>query len=202
MKLLLLLLLSFSANAMHIHSADNKLDIHSDKTIHITGVINDGFTGVVVAKQILSTISQPGDRVVIIDSRGGSVSEGMLIESLLLQEKALTGEKLICIVDGNAMSMAFNLMSMCDVRLGTMDSLLLFHPIYVTELHGQLNAHNLREIARQMEKADLPFKTENMKALHMSSKEYDKNADAETVWSASEMKDRGFLQEIVTLDAN
>lgn len=191
---------SISACASHISIRSKSQHFNSEKFVRIVGLIKDNYTAALVGEQIIKTTMLPGDRIVVINSPGGSVSEGDEIVQMLEQEKAANGNKIVCVVDGIAMSMGFNILSHCDVRYATERSLLLFHPQFVIELSGQLNPVNLRKIADELELRDRPYKEANMKALHMGEKEYDINANKETVWHASTLLKRGFLKELVKID--
>jgi ATP-dependent protease ClpP protease subunit len=201
-KLLVLLLLLCSQTVYALHITDSKhfVSIDTDKVVYLTGEIKPGFTVAIVAGQILKTMTESGDRIVVINSRGGDVDTGKEIISMLRQEKAMFRGRIVCVVDGDAMSMAFSLLTFCDVRYATAKSHMIFHDAYVTHLEGQLNPKNLREAADELERQDMPRREKDRAALHMTLPEYRKHADAETNWTASDLLNRQYLNAIVTLD--
>ncbi len=167
--------------------------IKSNKILRIEGQI-DGVMTLKVIKQIIETRNLPGDRVVIINSPGGFVSQGQKIIDLLESERKATGGKLVCIVTEMAASMAFNLFTRCDVRYMSGSGMGMFHAIY---FHGQMGqkwtAKTLREAADDLKRLEEPYRAANAKALGMSLEEYDRHNDAEKEWSAAELLKIGYL---------
>ena len=80
------------------------------------------------ANDILNYSGKKGDILILINSGGGSVYSGeLVIDSILAaQNKKI---KIICLVSGSAMSMAFNIFIYCDKRVVFKHSKLMFHPV-------------------------------------------------------------------------
>lgn len=166
------------------------------KIAHVYGVIDDE-SAVHFLDEIAATVGIPGDRVILIDSPGGSVSSGNAMIEALENEKA-TGVHVTCIVTHIAESMAFNLLTHCDTRIADIGALLLFHKI---EIGGRIpgvrmTARNLRKIAEELDQIDDMFRIPNAKALGMSLEDYDFYADHETVWNASLLLRIGYLNAV------
>lgn len=192
---LLLLLLPKQAQAAHIVSKEAFLDINTDRVTHVTGYIDEKslFT---FEKEFFETLHSVGPRLVIINSPGGDVGVGLQMVQLLEVEKA-AGIKLICVVEDMASSMAFNLLTHCDVRLAKRHAHMVVHKIAVGGLGGpfiRLTARKLREIARNLDLADEQFRVENARAMHLSLADYDLFANAERNWSAAKLLKMGYLQ--------
>jgi ATP-dependent protease ClpP protease subunit len=196
-KLLLaiaLALVSCKAQAVQVIAPTLNLKITTDKVSTIEGVIDDRMAIEFMMHQV-ETAPLPGDRVVIIRSPGGYVSSGMAILRSMSMEHAL-GTRMICLVDEAAASMAFNILSFCDVRLATDGSRLLAHKIAlasVDAMNHRITAKYLRRLARELEQGDALFCTTNAAAMHMSRTEYDRFADKEYEWTAEELLQRGYL---------
>lgn len=200
--LLLAFLYSSLASAAHVISRQANIDLKTEKVVHLYGKV-DRSLAVSVLDEIKGTMGMPGDRLVIIDSPGGRVDYGKIILAALLAEKYATGNRLVCVVDQNAHSMAFDILSYCDVRLATADSLMLVHKIAVGGLDDgrtRWTPKNLRRLADDMEAEDEQFRQKNASMMHMSLKEYDALADAETMCSADSLILRRYLSGIARLE--
>lgn len=173
------------------------LDLSGARVAHLTGVV-DQRSELRLRVEMLMTSAAPGDRILMINSPGGEVEAGRHMIELLENERT-GGIRLVCIVEGAAMSMAFNILSHCDVRLATANSKLLAHKIALGGLPAamRLTAKTLRGIAREMEKEEEPFRWLNAKAMHLSLQQYDRYADAEKMWTPQELLDMKYLDGIV-----
>lgn len=168
----------------------------TQKVAHLYGVL-DKDTVQLFLDELKETSLIPGPRVVMIHSPGGSVIHAQRAIDALMTEKR-SGTRIICVADGQAMSMAFNLMSRCDLRAATEDSQLMFHRIYYSILIGPLTAPVLRQKALEVERDDNRYKISNLYALRMSSKQYDYHANKQTQWSATQLLHMGYLQFILS----
>lgn len=198
---LLFIAMSIStAYAERVLSNVADIDLDTKKVIHINGSI-DRTVVRSVATEGMNTQAIPGDRLVIISSRGGEVSAGKVILSMLLNEKKdHPGMRLICVADQEVDSMAFNILSFCDVRLATEETKFVAHKVrdyYKGEII--LTAKEMREKADEMDRLDEPYRQQNAKAMHLKLKDYDKYADDEKEWSVDELVKLKYLSGIAIL---
>ncbi len=185
---------------VHIVSKDSGIDIRTDKVLNIIGQINSWST-IVYELSLTRTSLVPGDRVVILNSQGGQVEAGQSILDALLMEKRLSGNRLICVIDGKAHSMAFNILSFCDVRLAVEGSTSVVHKIRTGLTPGEmLTAKKAREIAKEMDELDEPYRQQNAKKMGLSLKDYDRYADDETEWSAKKLLEMKYLHGFCTIE--
>lgn len=173
------------------------------KVITISGDIgNEKAEKLRYETQLFNTLGIPGNRLIIINSTGGFSSGGQAIIDLMAYEQ-MHGIKMICVVEEMAASMAFNVLSHCDVRFATPGTVLMFHAIAYVKIDGtkneRLTSNRLRELAAKLEKDDEVFKAVNMKALDMSSKDYDMYADKDHDWTPEALLKRKYLHGIVLL---
>lgn len=166
------------------------------KVAHAYGVIDDQ-SAAAFLKEMQETAAIDGERVIMIDSPGGSVTAGIDMIDAVEQEKA-TGVHVTCIVRHVAASMAFNLLTHCDTRIADQGAMLLFHKI---EIGGRIpgirmTAQNLRKIADELDDLDLRFSIPNAAALGFTPSQYNFYADHETIWDASVLKRLGYLDAI------
>jgi ATP-dependent protease ClpP protease subunit len=184
---------------MHIQSNQAHVNLYTSKIAHLEGMVDDKMLAVFKA-EVLADSWIPGDQVIIINSLGGYLDSGEEIIKIMKTEKA-KGIRLVCAVEGEATSMAFNILTNCDVRLATKESRFLVHKAAIggwpTEIRG--TAKNLREAANELDRYDEPYAEANRKAMHLSRKEYDDNADEERTWFAPKLLEMGYLQGIVKI---
>lgn len=185
-----LLLLSNVANAYHVN-------FNSQKIAHIVGEI-DTQTQFRFEMEMESTRDIPGDRLILIDSPGGYVEAGQRMLEVLDVERA-RGVKAVCVVMGEASSMAFDILTHCDVRLAAPNSHMTVHKIAISQwdTNARGTAANLRREADELDQIDEPYRKANAKAMHLTLREYDRYADQETSWTASILLQRGYLQGIL-----
>lgn len=189
-----------SCEAFMIKSKTGKFDISTNRVAHLTGPIEKG-SFKTFEKEMIETIRK-GDRVVLIDSGGGLVDEGQLMINLLNTERK-EGTRIVCVVVKAAHSMAFNLLTRCDVRLAKKQAFFLVHKIerqVVGQAYdGRLTALRLRAIAKSLEIMDEPYRQANSAAMRLSLNEYDMLADNETIWTVDNLIKRGYLDDVVEI---
>lgn len=191
-----LLLLSYPSYAIHIKS--DKIDITTNKVIHLGDVVIGPKLDATV-KEALDTGPLSGDRAIVINSNGGSVDLGATFIKAMAEEKIEGGGRIVCVVTGMAHSMAFNILTFCDVRLATKGSKMLVHKVRALVPRVLLTAAELRTIADGIDKTDAPYRKANAAAMHLTLKEYDTAADSERVWTAEELLKLKYIQDIVTV---
>lgn len=141
-----------------------------------------------------------GDRIILITSPGGDSDAGNDMIDAIEKEKS-TGVRIVCVVKNFAHSMAFNILTHCDVRTATPKAEMLVHKLAWSFLGSiRLTANNLRKKAAVLDKFDEPYREANAKAMHLTLKEYDFYADKETQWTAEDLLSMGYLNYIVIIE--
>lgn len=199
MKLVILALsLLFSTPGYADHLISPRIDLTTSKVSHILGVI-DANMYYRFAQEQMSSATIPGERIVIINSPGGEVQVGGSIIKMLNFERE-SGTKMVCIVTGDASSMAFNLLTkVCDIRVAFPGSHMLVHKAAISDIIGygkRLTSKELRRIAANLDKYDEPYRQANAAAMHLSLRAYDRYADRERSWSESELLTIGYLDGV------
>lgn len=188
---------------IHLSAPSAGIDIRTQKVAKILGPIWV-FSKFAFFVDMASTADLPGDRVIIIDSPGGEVDAGEEMLALMRQEQA-KGVKQICVVTKEAVSMAFNILSHCDVRLALPKAKFMFHNMFYVEAvpcgpDKRCTAKKLRTIADDLEKTEAPYIAQNMKALYMNLKTYEMHSDNQTYWRVQKLLDRGYLHGTARLE--
>jgi ATP-dependent protease ClpP protease subunit len=146
-------------------------------------------------KEVSNTTKLPGDRVILINSPGGSTDIGQRMVDLINYEKK-KGIKIICVVEHYAHSMAFNFLSNCDVRLAVPRSFCVVHKMEWRGVDQEQSRHTavfFRRAADYLDRADEPFRQRNAHTMGLSLKEYDYYAENETAWTADSLYVMGYL---------
>lgn len=197
---LFILLFPYPATAVRVVSPEVKVNINTDKVARIQGPIRYMSVGP-FAMDLIQTAATPGDRIIVIDSIGGDVIAGQRIIKLMSVEQQ-AGTKMICVVTGNAISMAFNILTHCDVRLAAAKAKFMAHVVAA----GQLTCENprctperLRQIATELQDVDEPFRQANAKALGLTVKEYDVYASQEHTWTVDALLKRKYLHGVALI---
>lgn len=102
------------------------LHIQDKQTIKLDGEIRES-TAFQFIDEVKTLAEKEKQINIIMHSPGGSIVFGMLMLKEIHRAQA-RNVKIVCIVDGFSMSMAFVLLSECDSRYAVRDSLLLWHP--------------------------------------------------------------------------
>lgn len=187
-----------SPSPVHVVSEEAGIDLTTLKVIRMYGPVTS-YSVRTAIDDLLKTHDLPGDRLVLIDSPGGEVGAGQrLIDTLMIEHNS--GTRIVCVAINNAHSMAFNIMSFCDVRLATAGTKMVAHKIAISYIMGRGTAKNLREIARELDRYDEPYCVQNSKILHLTRKEYDKYADRDYMWKVAELLKRNYLDGIAVID--
>lgn len=194
LTILLLLLAPGNAYAFHVKSAAAGLNFNTDKVATVSGMINNDVVDRYEA-QLSTTAALPGPRVVLIDSQGGYVDSGVVLIQMMEIEKAL-GTRQVCIVVGAASSMAFNLLTHCDVRLSVASAHMTVHKMEGWS-GGRHTSRNLRQVADDLDREDEPYRQANSKAMHLTLRQYDRYADAETAWTPQQLLKLHYLDGII-----
>lgn len=186
----------------HLVSEDKTIDIKTKKVAEVVGEIT-GISSVQFRYQMIETAQEPGDRIIKIDSPGGDVSAGQIMIDIMEKEKSM-GVRQICIVTGTAYSMAFNLLTHCDVRLSTPKASFMFHSIAYTILddhnEGRLTPKRLRHLAELLDHDEQYYRIANARALHISFKEYDIYCDGDAMWTPKKLLSLHYLDSIAEVD--
>lgn len=197
-KAFIVFLLLFSNVASALSLQLPTLKVNTVKISHVYGEITEDMSSAFLI-EMLSTASLPGLRIIFIDSPGGDVVAGQSIINMIEIEKK-AGVQMVCAVTGMAASMAFNILTHCDVRMATPKSRLLFHKVAINPPpFMRLTAPVMLKIIKQMEAIDAVFDKDNAAAMHISQWEYEQEAEKEQFTSKSVLLQRGYLQYIIDL---
>jgi ATP-dependent protease ClpP protease subunit len=181
-----------------------KFNLTTSKVAHIESKVDSACTRRLVA-DVKRTASIPGDRLVIIDTPGGSMREGDDMMTTLKAEQMLTGGRIVCVVKGSASSMGFNILSQCDVRLGTKKSRYMFHDLFfereVLYEYSRIRMEDLQSLLTELLKENARFYVLNAAAMNMSTDDLIKISSTrpETYWVPGTLLSRGYLTDIVEL---
>lgn len=199
--LALLTPLNAHATEYEVTSIDGTFHIKTERYAEITGSIAEP-SAFIFGRQMIETLQYEGDRLIVINSDGGYLDSSESILQLIDNEKR-ADHRIVCVVDHEASSMAFNILSRCDVRAATPKSHLMFHPIARGILletdEVRLTPKYLRLKADELEREDSPYKRLNMKLLNLSLKDYEMYADQNHTWTADALIKRGYLNYLVTI---
>ena len=180
---------------IHVTSPAAHIDLRTTKVAAIVGEILPGDAQKFETEYVL-TSKIPGDRLILIDSSGGLVEEGNKMLAVMDAERA-KGVRQVCVVIHEAHSMAFNFLTRCDVRLALPKSFMLMHKVagsgVIECVTVRCTANYLREVAKDMDKTDEPFRQANAKALHMNFHDYDLFADEQHTWRNDALLKRKYL---------
>lgn len=184
------------AGLVHIANAQAGVDIRTDKVIHILGEIEQPMQQR-FRDEMASLSRTPGDVIILINSPGGDADIGLDMIDQIKSEQA-KGRKFICVAIENAHSMAFNLLTHCDVRLATSNTTFLMHKVR-QRVSKDVNytALMFKHEMEELQKTDAKFDGPNMKALGLSEHDYNLYADEETVWLAQTLLAKHYLQGFV-----
>jgi len=120
------------------------------KRIPLQGEINDASATNVIVGILLAGMAAPQNRpdaiVLDIDSGGGEFSAGFEIVKAIEHSPI----PVICIVDGEAASMAFYILQSCDQRVMTRRSTLMWHGVTLVGGNG-VNMINLPGLQNRLE---------------------------------------------------
>lgn len=198
MKYLLLLAFILCPTACSAYEVYSKhVHLVTDKVSHITGMI-DPKAAAAYYVETTKTLSLPGPRVIVIDSLGGYLDSGQQIIDMMEAEKA-HGVRLVCVVQKEATSMAFNILTHCDIRLASPKARFLVHNAALGgwDSNERATAKNLRKEANMLDRENQPYRDANCTAMHLTLKEYDDAADEEKTWTTQELIKIGYLSGYV-----
>lgn len=196
--LIALLPLNAYAVKLRVKSDEAGLDVVSERVAFIKGDINNT-TYERFKAQMERTSDKPGPRIIIINSVGGLSEPGEKIIGLIEAEKQDL-HPVVCVVTHQAYSMAFNILTHCDVRLTKPKATLLFHKLsygtIIEQPDHRLTAKVLRDYADTLDADDEKYLKANTKALNMRRKEYEMHAEHDTKWKPDVLIKRKYLHGI------
>lgn len=194
---MLMLIIPSNAHGLTVVSKDARIRLDTQKVAYVMGDI-DPSSAKAFETQMLDTLGLPGDRLIVIDSSGGLAEDGQTIISLLEAEQS-RGVRTVCFVRHRAYSMAFSILSRCNVRLAAPKATLLFHALAkgddISASTGpRLTPKELRRLADQLEEDDKIYRDADMAALHMTREDFDIYAEHDHMWKPLPLVKRGYLQ--------
>ncbi len=186
MKWLAAALLFLASSAM---GAD--FEQHFSRVVHIKGAITF-VTPFSFEYELMQAQQQPdGPLLILISSEGGSEESGYAIIKLIEAQKK--ERKVYCMVLDYAHSMAFNILTHCDVRTASKDAKFLIHKIAGFPGNLRPTAKNLHRYAKELERCDVRYDVPNAKAMHIPLSTYCRAAERETMWTAARLKKLKYL---------
>jgi ATP-dependent protease ClpP protease subunit len=156
--------------------------LSSAKETFIRGIITER-----TAVQVTSYIDFYPNPVIIINSPGGLVEEGMLIISKI-REVQMRGKSVSCIVAGEAASMAFYIWSVCDQRFAVSGSMLMFHAAYAIFPDSKQSLEELEEVVAKLKKSWYTLDVPTLTTLQVEEKDYREMRKIEKQWSPEALK--------------
>lgn len=201
---LLSVLCSISLADVVVTDDHGKLIAQSNNLVYLSGSIELPMAKVLTTA-LRNSIQKNGAVILIIDSVGGDIAAGKkIIRGLKKVERT---KKLVCVVSGEAISAAFNILSHCSERYATRRSVGMFHHIelalYELLLHPEdkirFTADKLRKEADRVDADEAPYTETNRKALSLSLEDYNLFAEKEHYWTAAALVEKKYLQGIVTI---
>lgn len=201
-KLLPLLLLFHIASADTVEITGKDFNLSLDRVIRLEGHVGPRSL-LQFTEQYLSSKGRPGELVIFINSSGGLERDGAQMIQMVDDEKSV-GTTVICIVEKHASSMAFNLLTHCDLRLASANSRFTVHKLAMLlecpkHDDDRCTAKYLREIALQLDRDDEQYREDNAKAMGLSLEDYDVYADNETTWTAESLIELHYLDGIIQI---
>lgn len=156
----------------------------------------DGLSQLMFGLDMARTRGIPGDRVVLIDSNGGDVYVGNYMIDLLKEEQKVTGGRVVCVCMTRCHSMAFNLLTTCDVRLSSSPaSDYLIHQVAVApySVQERLTWKKSKALSDEIRKVEEPIKMRNSQALGMTPEEYELKTETDWYAPVQELLARKYL---------
>jgi ATP-dependent protease ClpP protease subunit len=179
------------------------VDLDTDKVAFVYGPISKTTEATFYA-QSLMTMQINTARVIFINSGGGDVDAGQGIINTMSLEQT-NGTKEICIVKDHADSMAFNILTHCDVRLAGPNSTFLVHKVAWTGIDcytKRCTAKYLKGMAVAIQKTDEPYRRANAQALGLTLSAYDKFTIDDHTWTTPDLLRMGYLQGLASIITN
>lgn len=200
---LVAILISPLAVALTVTSTTGKFNVTTESVVRIAGTFNDEMYQR-FHLDMLAT-KHNGTRLILISSPGGSAAAGNKMIAIIEAEKK-QGIVFTCVVIDEASSMAFNLLTHCNVRLALPTAELLFHRVEEASVDAfritekkRLTGPNLRKFAEDLDKWDAAFSRDNSAALHMDLDTYHKLADQDLDWKPQDLVTKKYLQDTATI---
>lgn len=133
-----------------------------------------------------------------MNSVGGECNTAIVIHNRL-REMSINGTKIICTVDGVAMSAGSHIMCAADVVKASVWSLVMIHKS-ITEICGWLNADELRNEAEQNDAYDKVIVSAYKRKTGRDESELLAMMSATTYLTGREAKEKGFVDELIEDD--
>lgn len=185
---------------VHLVSSDAGVDIDTAKVLQLEGEVNPLMLVRVVVSMAL-TEHIPGPRIILINSPGGYVDTGNEIIKRIEAEQA-KGVPQVCVITGDASSMAFDILTRCDIRVAVVGGTAMFHVAASAPIDcekSRCTPMRLQIIAEELRIEDEPFRQANAKALSLTLWDYDSYAAEDYEWSAPELIKLGYLKGFATI---
>lgn len=201
LALTLILTIPYAHGAIQVQSPEAGIDLLTGKVATIASEVTS-MTYLRFQKDMAATHKIKGDRIIVINSPGGEALAGASMLKLIDEEKS-QGTRIVCVVTKTAYSMAFNILTHCDVRLGVKGSSFLFHPValyFMPDCQTQrVTAARLKKLAKELDAEDEPYRQANAKALGFDLELYDLLAARDLFWRDKALIKNGYLHGTATI---
>lgn len=164
-----------------------------------TGKVVDG--NFIVEEEIIADLEKLASKKEIkirINSVGGECNTAIVIHNRL-REMSVNGTKIICTVDGVAMSAGSHIMCAADVVKASAGSLVMIHKS-ISGICGYLNAVELRNAAERNDAYDKVMVSVYKRKTGKSEEELLEMMSATTYLTGREAKEKGFVDELIEDD--
>ena len=172
-----------------------KIILDNNNYIHIKGEINP-----LSSSNFITEINKiTADKIfVYIQSPGGYVDSGKeIINEINIQIE--NGKNITCIAD-RAYSMAFIIFQICPTRYITSNSVLMQHPIYITQLSGNLKT--VQNLLKMIEKDNKELLKIQANRIQIDEKEFEVLTSNELWISGYENVERNIADEMVSVSCS
>ncbi len=157
-----------------------------------------GALGILPAAQklLIAQVTHAPSVVLTIDSVGGEM-RAMQALSALIHSAEATGTRVICVVEGDAMSAGFYLLQQCSERIARPDSKLMWHEMSAVLREDAYKPGELASIERDLRTATHEASIEIARHLKISAEELERRiADRDYFLSAAEALEIGAIDRI------
>ena len=186
--------LIFLVSLMALNTQASSTSIKDVPTVSLKGEVGGQMP--FLAKQVLRLANMSKEIAIIIDSPGGDVITGIYFMNAMKLAQG-KGVKFKCIVTGEAASIAFHILALCDERYALPYSFLMFHRMSVI-IQDRLMGVDLQRILVMMNSLEKTLDRQLRETLGVSKEQYIKHRNSETLFIGQDFEAfaPGFLQVV------
>ena len=187
-----LMLMIFVLNILSYQSlyALNELKIKKNRLVVVEDVVKDLDSQ---ANRVLS-LSENGDEpiYILLDTPGGSVIGGLKLIRAIERAK-VRGIRVVCMVDGQSMSMGMHIMAACNHNFALPTSLLMFHKIAMYSMFYKIEENKTSVDIKQLKLLGDLLDKKLEERLKISKAQFDEYMHNEYIQYASEFVSPSFV---------